>query len=138
MGTQIAIKERTRPVPNTPTQTNTLRDELRHYADKLSVIERLQAFSAVPHYFSRPGSTYKYCLIVLNEAEKKVEIYSYGKRDLLNALHTYSEFEKEIASGKGLDAVFVSVKSLRQLKRAYPNYFLDTRMFLDLVKAAIR
>jgi len=35
------------------------------------------------------------------------------------------------------DAVLVSVESLSALRRAYPNYFLDTSAFLESVEEAI-
>ena len=35
------------------------------------------------------------------------------------------------------DVVLVSVDSMAALRRAYPNYFLDTRAFLEAVKAAV-
>jgi len=36
-----------------------------------------------------------------------------------------------------MDAVLVSVESLELLRRAYPNYFLDTRAFLNALKQAV-
>ena len=37
------------------------------------------------------------------------------------------EFEKK----EGTDAVLVSVSDVTALRRAYPNYFLDTSVFLE-------
>ena len=38
---------------------------------------------------------------------------------------------------KGIDAVLVSVDSISSLRRAYPNYFLDTHVFIEAVKEAV-
>ena len=35
------------------------------------------------------------------------------------------------------DVVLVSVEPAATLKRAYPNYFLDTSVFLDTVREAV-
>ena len=37
----------------------------------------------------------------------------------------------------GSEAVLVSVESVDALRRAYPNYFLDTKVFLAAVETAI-
>jgi hypothetical protein len=36
-----------------------------------------------------------------------------------------------------MDAVLVSVDSLAALPRAYPNYFADTRVFMELLSQAL-
>jgi hypothetical protein len=53
------------------------------------------------------------------------------------AQERYLELEKSIAGHRDKDAVLVSVSSLESLKRAYPNYFADTHVFLQTVKDAI-
>ena len=42
----------------------------------------------------------------------------------------YAEAEQEVASGKPVQVVLVSAGSIDSLKKAYPNYFLDTHEFL--------
>ena len=37
----------------------------------------------------------------------------------------------------GMDAVLVSVDSLAALEKAYPNYFADTRVFLELLRQTL-
>lgn len=44
----------------------------------------------------------------------------------------YLDVEKKIA-GSTTDAVLVSVDSMASLRRAYPNYFLDTQRFVEAV-----
>jgi len=45
--------------------------------------------------------------------------------------------EKSLESSPGAEAVLVSVDSIAALQRAYPNYFLDTRVFLRALQQAI-
>jgi len=42
------------------------------------------------------------------------------------------------ANAEQRDAVLVSVDSLQALRKAYPNYFLDTHKFLAFVRKTIQ
>jgi hypothetical protein len=48
------------------------------------------------------------------------------------------EIEKKINSYPSAEAVLVSVDSLDAVRKAYPNYFLDTHVFLEVVADATR
>ena len=52
------------------------------------------------------------------------------------ASDAYLAAERAI-SDLGADAVLVSVESLATLRRAYPNYFLDTHLFIQAVEQII-
>jgi hypothetical protein len=139
MGTAVAIKEKTVPVPNTPDDPVKLKEELRHYNDELNVIHRLRTYSAAYHIMPGVNSRYAaYRLIVLDRVIKEVQIYNFDSNHLKEAFTGYSYIEKQITNREGLDVVLVSVDSFKQLRRAYPNYFLDTRAFVDMVESAIR
>ncbi len=65
-----------------------------------------------------------------------VYVTGYKSDELDTATHDYLVAEQ---GGQGnADAVLVSAESLVALKRAYPNYFLDTKVFLSAVRKAIR
>ncbi len=46
------------------------------------------------------------------------------------ASERYSALEARIAAGENLQGVLVATESIDILRRAYPNYFLDTRDLL--------
>jgi hypothetical protein len=138
MGTAIAIREKTEPVPNTPTEPAALRDALRSYVHKLDVITKLTGFNQALELVLSPssiGSPYR--LIVLDSTNKKLSITSYGPMDLELAFRDYSAQEQEVSKDSSLDAVLVAVNSMKQLRKAYPNYFLDTSAFVGAVRQAI-
>jgi hypothetical protein len=54
----------------------------------------------------------------------------------IQATDAYNALERASADDPAVDVVLVSVESLAQLRRAYPNYFLDTTVFLDAVVQA--
>jgi putative GTP pyrophosphokinase len=65
----------------------------------------------------------------LNQDEKTVSITPFPRDQLERANAAYAEVEKQ-ASLTGSQVVLVSAGSIESLRRAYPNYFLDTHEFL--------
>jgi hypothetical protein len=78
-----------------------------------------------------------YFLLKLDPSADSVTITGFEARDLDKASKEYLATERAISGISGAEAVLVSVESLAALRRAYPNYFLDTRAFIDAVKYAI-
>ncbi|MGH7111994.1 MAG: hypothetical protein ACREFK_16395, partial [Stellaceae bacterium] len=50
---------------------------------------------------------------------------------------SYLATEKKVKVTESLDAVLVSVDSFAALERAYPNYFADARVFVELMRQAL-
>lgn len=61
---------------------------------------------------------------------KSVLITPFGRDRLEEANAKYAEAEQAVAQGKAAQVVLVSAGSIDSLKKAYPNYFLDTHEFL--------
>ncbi len=100
---------------------------------KLDVVDKLQAFSVATNKISSDNQSGSYHLIVLNVQEKTVELQSYGKKRLDKANEDYTEIERRISDGQPLQVVLVSAGSVHSLRRAYPNYFLDTHEFINQI-----
>jgi hypothetical protein len=77
-----------------------------------------------------------YYLLSLDPIKERLSVFGYMKNDLDRASEEYLKIEREIA-GNNFDVVLVSAESLEALRRAYPNYYLDTTIFLDLVKDTV-
>lgn len=78
----------------------------------------------------RDVSTFKrigayYFLLERRPVEGTTFIIPYERDELGEAAADYLAFEEE-----GRDAVLVSTDSLEDVRRAYPNYWLDARLFL--------
>jgi hypothetical protein len=137
MGTALALREKQPAVPDTPESETALRRELRHYMRKLDVVPRLQAYGSAMRTLEGVGTrTARYFLLSLDPGAKRVNVYGYKSHELLQASKDYLDVEKEIVGTAGAEAVLVSVESVSALRRAYPNYFLDTRAFLRAVQRA--
>jgi hypothetical protein len=133
-GSAFAHLEKTPPVPGFEELTaNENFVIVSNKIKKLQVKDRLQAFSIAAkriHVDRKPGS---YHIVVLNTKEKTVEVKSYSSANLSKAGQDYTDIEKRIADGASLQAVLVSAGNIENLRRAYPNYFLDTHKFIQQI-----
>ncbi len=137
MGSALAIREQQAPVPNTPENKKELKKEIQEHVSRLDVINHLHAFSQALQVTEKPGpQKAHYFLLQLDPVAKKVRVTGYTQRELFQATQEYEVAERS-GSNVGVDAVLVSVESIASLKRAYPNYFLDTGVFIKAVEQAI-
>lgn len=137
MGSALALRERTPLVPETPGNKTRLVAELRHHVQLLDVRRRLESYRSTLETRARPEARRaRYYLLELNPSEGRLVVRGYKGNELDRATTEYLAVERAL-SGAGAEAVLVSVESLDQLRRAYPNYFLDTRVFLEAMRTAI-
>ncbi len=97
---------------------------------KLDLSERLKAFKVAATALS--GKSEKgagYFVVLLDIENKKVHFTRFGKQQLSQATSFYDEQEERCREDSQKDVVLVSAESVRDLKRAYPNYFADTDDF---------
>lgn len=100
------------------------------HADALGVRSKLNAYVIAANAITNNERKGKYQLIVLDADARTVRIRSYPKRSFDQASTDYV-IEESAASKKGnTQVVLVATGSIESLRRAYPNYFLDTREFL--------
>ena len=140
MSTFFANKKKRPVVPNTPESPNELLDEIAHYAGKLDVVERLQAYGEALKFATETSMPrrVRYFLLDLAIGKKTIAITGFRADQLDEASAAYLDVERHRVEETGGDAVLVSVESLESLGRAYPNYFLDTTRFQREVRRALR
>jgi hypothetical protein len=139
MGSALAFREGTAPVPGVPTHPKEIVKELNELSRELRVRERLkgwtQAVQTVGH--ARIGKRYKFILLILSLKDSTIRATAYEERSLAQAAIR----EIEQLKRDDLDVVLVWVNSVRGLKKAYPNYYADTTDFLaahaDILKGRI-
>jgi hypothetical protein len=137
MGSALAHRERTTSVPDTPVGRQLTRD-LRRLAKELNVESRLGTYGAAIQTLSSGAKDAHYYLLKLDPAKQQVTVTGYAANELDKASREYLRVEKEIQAKGISDAVLVSVDSVDALRRAYPNYFLDTGLFIDALDRALR
>jgi Region found in RelA / SpoT proteins len=139
MGSAIAARENTPLVPNTPENYADLVKEMRERATALDVANRMAAFGTALQVFEGPRSKDNhYYLIEVNHSSKTVNVTGFKQSESETATNKYLETEKKLKNSPNADAVLVSVDSMDALRRAYPNYFLDTGVFVKLMNEALK
>lgn len=134
MGSVLAMREGTALVPGTPHDRDELIRELRDSAKELKVRQRLRGWSNALKSLPRQNiKGYKYLLLVLDVDANTVKVT--GFTDRKKAEVTVAEIEQRKAAN--LDAVLVWVSDARDLKKAYPNYYADTREFIAALDVAL-
>lgn len=133
--------ERTQPVFPDKTLQQTC-DELRSMEETLGVINQLSGLAIAPKVIDdsqqKNPSKYYYHLIILDSSSKSVTIKSYSRNELEKATADYLKYEKRAREGELIEPVLVSAGNIDQLKKAYPNYFLDAHYFLQNLERILR
>lgn len=109
--------------------------------DRIGALEIMKGLSAVVEYISKRGKGRSYYLIALNSLEKKVQITTYDRDSIVQAVSDLAKLEKEMPeSRKAEPPVLVSAGTVSELRRAYPNFFLDIEEFVrvasDIISSA--
>lgn len=139
MSSALAIREKSITVPGTSTDRKEIKAELKKLARSLDVRRRLQAYGdTLKALDESSASDGQYFLMALDPKADTVTIRSYRKSDLERATKDYLAVEQSLDERTGAEAVLVSVDSIAALKKAYPNYFLDTRAFLAALEQALK
>jgi len=130
----FAKLEGTPPIPNVPTDDKELHAAVYKQAKEMDVVQRLRMYGTALQVLDFDQSTASkqpgYFLMVLEPQIKQVSVQPYKKAQLEQATKDYLEAEKAVSkTGKG-EVVLVATDSVDSLKKAYPNYFLDTSVFL--------
>lgn len=130
--------EKTAPVPSHEkmTQTEVIR-ALKHIEYNIHAIRTMRMFGKTLQIISKKQTSSFYHLIILNHDERIVELKSFSRKNLRKAISAYAQIEKKIINGEHLEAVLVSAGDINQLKKAYPNFFLDLEEFIKQIEKII-
>lgn len=131
MGSVHARAENQAFIPSTPDNIAELRDEVRDLEARLRVRYLLKSYSSVTSHIQgyKTGKGYWY-LLELSPSENKIHLRSYPTKHHASAKLAYEQAEQRFA-GSTTQAVLVSVKSISDLQKAYPNFFGDTKLFVS-------
>jgi ppGpp synthetase/RelA/SpoT-type nucleotidyltranferase len=136
MSSIIAHMENKVSVPGTPTDYDSLRQEISGLAARLDAVRIMNAHRATLNWAgSQKKKLAGYLLARYVSADNKVYLKDYGPAYSQTANASYTEAEKMKKPGDNI--VLVKVDSIKNLTRAYPNLFLDTKSFTSLVSVII-
>lgn len=137
MGTAISAIEGTPCVPGTPVKKDELIAELRRLTDVLRARDMLRAYNTTLDTLGSAKDA-KYFLVELDPDKGQVTVRRFKAKESAEANRQYTALESQIPDDSRRQVVLVSVTDITALKRAYPNYFLDTALFARLVDKVLR
>ena len=126
----FAHQEQRPLVPGTPGEPGEIAAGIRRLAAEIGVVEAMQTtgfLARSPVKRIAPKAQY---FLLERRPDGHFSVTGYLRDELERANEAYFDTEAKVADVQGGDAVLVSVDSIEALKRAYPNYHLDTTSFL--------
>jgi putative GTP pyrophosphokinase len=137
-GAALAILEKTTPVPGFENYNQKeVFDEVARIESKMGVLDKLRSFAIAADRITTERGQGAYHLIVLDSAKRTVSIRPYPIARLEEANLDYASIEQRTKGGEAIEAVLVSAGPIDALRKAYPNYFLDTQEFVGQIKKVI-
>lgn len=109
--------------------------------DNLEALDKMRGFSVAVNWIVKgrgKGKSWSYHLIILNSLQKTVQIKPYDRGSFKEAMMNYSSVEAEAAKGKKIEPVLVSAGPIDELRKAYPNFFLDMGDFMRTVNEIVK
>lgn len=110
-----------------------IRQELQQEGSENSYFTKLSAIKEVAEEY--PEKEYEYWLLELNIKQEKNRVFGFKTDQLEAAQELYAFKEKTPACRNGdVQVVLVSTQSFKDLREAYPSYFLDVAEFTKTIK----
>lgn len=132
----IADMEERPQVARTPASVLDWYPELESLIIKLKVGDVFRGLHAGLELLTKVPKGCNYTILVLNSKKRVTEMFSFD--DERDAARKYLAIEKEYAKEPEVQAVMVSVDSVKSLRQAYPTYYLDTAGFVAIVEGFMR
>lgn len=135
----FSFLEKTNPVPGfEQSDKEKIFEMVTKEQKRLKVIAKLDAYKVAISEINQKYKTGSYFILQLDPIERKLRLKAFEQDALEEATKTYIEMEKSISKEDQKQIVLVSSTSIENLKRAFPNYFLDTAEFIKyLIKLEI-
>ncbi len=136
----LALIEDTPLVPNTPDKKEELYNKIKEKEKELQVIKVMKGWTQAINVFEqavRKKPKLEFFLLELDIVQEKLNITGYTKSQEELAISDYAKAEKRNQGKREYDVVLVGADTSSDLKKAYPNYFVDTKEFISLLQKII-
>ncbi|MBY0621559.1 RelA/SpoT domain-containing protein [Sphingomonas ursincola] len=131
MASDIAALEGGVVVPNTPESESDRRHEIIALERGLNALEKLEGYRNVLKITEFTRTASPFFLIQFDQQNNKVSVKG------VSAKASYASLDLAEKSDQ-INSVLVEVDKLDDLRSAYPNYFMDVRIFTDQLRDIIK
>jgi ppGpp synthetase/RelA/SpoT-type nucleotidyltranferase len=117
----------------TPDDEKELYSLIKEKERELNVITKMESWTESMKFIDnlKNKKNHHFFLLELDTIQEKLTISTYSKRQEEKAINAYAKAEKKIYGRKEYDVVLVGADTTSDLKKAYPNYFMDTKEFIN-------
>lgn len=106
-------------------------EEFEELQNELRIFKKLEGLTFSAKQIESVGDNKNaYHVIVLDTDKLTVSLTPFSPKQLLMAEQFYKSLEIGSKNMKNIDVVLISAGNLKDIKKAYPNYFLDTQVFI--------
>lgn len=133
----FAKMENHEEVRGTPKNNEELYKAIKEKVDKLKIFSKMENWSKALTVIEPKLKEWRFFLLELdvsNDNNPELSIRGYPEEGETIATEHYLEAEKLQGNNKDKDVVLVGAKSVEELKRAYLNYFANSKEFLSHLK----
>ena len=118
---------------------NTVKNDLIALENRLRVFDKLESYSLSTKVIEMNNNELNFkkneiFVIFLDKLQELVTIYSYKKDQEIEAKEKFFNIERKLENDKNNILVFVSAKSLNDIKVGFPNYFADSKLFINTLR----
>jgi len=127
-------------VPNTPNNEKELFTRIKEKENELQIIKLMRSWNDAIKFLEqeeKKKKDWKFYLLELDIKGEKLNISAYTNKEKNKAIEDYSRAEKRNNGNKEYDVVLVGADTTHDLRKAYPNYFVDTKDFLELLQKIV-
>lgn len=102
------------------------------------ILENLSALAILNNNIEKQIGTQNYYFIVLlNFDSSTLRITGFKKKNFKEAKQLYDLYE-EYSRDKNIDVVLISLDEVKMLKKAFPNYCLDSNSFIRVIRKELQ
>lgn len=106
-------------------------EEFEELQNELRIFKKLAGLTFSAKQIESVGDNKNaYHVIVLDTDKMTVSLTPFSPKQLHMAEQFYKSMEIGTKNMKNIDVVLISAGNLKDIKKAYPNYFLDTQVFI--------
>jgi len=134
LSSAFALIEGTPTVPKTPSDRAAIVRELRKLNKKINAVDKLRQFGTTANYLNKQVKKgNQLCLLYLQPAAGRTMVKRYRPSRLQQATEDYLATERDADTDQGEDVVLVTLDAMTSLRKAYSNYFMDTKRLVEIL-----
>ena len=116
--------------------------ELQELSNRLNVIKKLEGYTIASDIATNTSDVRnkyvknaKFFILGLDINKSSLQIWHFINQQ--DAQDLYIKLEKQNISNPEVNVLMVKMSSVKQIKTSYPNYFADSRLFIDKLKTVL-